>query len=613
MNNNGRGIKKELLLAQANNVIFRLQLFTLSTRRLITLFYKLREYHSEVDELTLEENASRNPPAIIHRIHAELQSLRKCFSGSELVHWIVKNRSVLPADLSVADEEITKDIAIEIAQDLLDNHFILELESALHTETTTPTSNLDQFSPYPQLSVHSHVPSEAEDSSWEDAEGRCLRSQFYAGNNQGVRSVSDNISHTEQQAVYEEQQAEVHHTFPPLSARSSPGSMTPTDQAMSSPGIGARRMKSSSQVWSPVSSGSRDTQSPGPLGLGARYNPSPAPTTPHFSSRDQLSPGPMHHDTASERSSAEPRQRYTSSSDLFRERPSPDRTPTPHNCNADGSISQGTQDQLGCLPQQQQQQPADQHDLHKRDSDFLGSLGSRASVADFRPSADRPQPLSPKPAYGRLRRDSDNLSIDSATLFGRSDLMNGVSPFSSIADLAYLANTKFVASSKHFYFIHQSVLNPGLSLFRQRQLKEELGMRYRKRNHQRGHYRSDGNNHRDDHYQQHGDGLLESRQVRSEPPGKASTSSARRFSPEDTTATTSTDASRAREHSHHRDDRSDEDGEISVHQKNAMENLALVEQCISHKVSTDYIVAIVVGRRKTDKLAKEFFKLSVSG
>ena len=61
----------------------------------IFLCFQLTEVH--VDELTLEENACRSPPAIIHRIHSELQSLRKCFSGAELVRWIVKNRSVLPA------------------------------------------------------------------------------------------------------------------------------------------------------------------------------------------------------------------------------------------------------------------------------------------------------------------------------------------------------------------------------------------------------------------------------------------------------------------------------------------------------------------------------------
>ncbi|CAG5122778.1 unnamed protein product, partial [Candidula unifasciata] len=97
MNNSGKGIKKDLLLAQANHVIFQLQLYTLSTSHLIALFHSLRYYYFEGDDLTLEENAARQPPAIIHRIHHELQSLRKSFSGAELVHWIVKNKEALPA------------------------------------------------------------------------------------------------------------------------------------------------------------------------------------------------------------------------------------------------------------------------------------------------------------------------------------------------------------------------------------------------------------------------------------------------------------------------------------------------------------------------------------
>ena len=189
-------------------------------------------------------------------------------------------------------------------------------------KSSTPTSALGQFSPYPQLSVHSHVPSEAEDSSWEEAGGRRQRSQ-YCHSSQDIRSASRSGNHME--AVFEEQQAEVHQIFPPLSASSSPGSMTPTG-AMSSPCAEEREKSTGQEVLTSSSQGTREIQGPSPLGLGSRHNPSLVPSTPISNSRDQLSPGPTHHDAT--RDTADLRkplnQRYTSVSEI-----SSDRTPTP--------------------------------------------------------------------------------------------------------------------------------------------------------------------------------------------------------------------------------------------------------------------------------------------
>ncbi|RUS71328.1 hypothetical protein EGW08_020913 [Elysia chlorotica] len=633
MNNSGRGIKKELLLSQANNVIFCFQLFTLSTNRLITLHQKLKEYHTEVDELTLEENATRIPPAIIHRIHGDLQSLRKCFSGGELVRWIVKNRSVLPADLSVADEEITKDIAIEIAQDLLDNNFIMELESAFQTKSTTPTSPLDQFSPYPELLVHSHLPSEAEDSSWEEAEGRQHHHSQYYHPKEDVRSGSRSGNNMEAAAVFKEQQAEVHHTFPPLSARSSPGSITPTG-SMGNPSAGKGEKSSRKETGTPPSF--RGPEGLSSLGLGSRYNPSPLRPTPVYSNRDQLNPGPIHHDTASGKRSADLReplnQRYRTFVEISHEeedRVSSDRTPTPsrQRFGEGSSVSQRAQahpectDQKGLsTPEVASARPGSVNQYHLRETEFLGSLSSRASVADFRSSAVKPQSKSQAGGYGRLRKDSDALSVDSAGLFGRLDFDNVVSPFSSIAELAYTANKQFVASSKHFYFIHQSVLNPSLSFFRHRQQRGEHGSRGTA--HHRHGRRAQQSRHQEQHRQkdQHSlyqqmenhSQLFESRRVRSEPSRhlSAPSGSAATFGPD---AMSHLGANFGTQQQDHREGRKDEDAEVTWHQKNAMENLALVEQCISHKISTEYIAAIITGRKKTDKLAKEFFRLSFTG
>ena len=185
----------------------------------------------------------------------------------------------------------------------------------------TPTSGIGAFSPYPQLSIHSHVVSE--DESWEKSDGDRLQRQVYHPS-EDIRSTS---SGRPMEAVFEEQDIDVHHTFPPLSARSSPGSVTPTG-TMSSRSSSAMRERSPVEPWSPLT-GPRRKSGPSPLGLGSRYNPSPAPS----SSQGHLNPGPMHHGTTDRRGSVEPEEvsRYTYSSfpEMSQDRPSPNRTPTP--------------------------------------------------------------------------------------------------------------------------------------------------------------------------------------------------------------------------------------------------------------------------------------------
>uniref|UniRef100_A0A2C9KBQ9 Uncharacterized protein n=1 Tax=Biomphalaria glabrata TaxID=6526 RepID=A0A2C9KBQ9_BIOGL len=160
IHNNGNGINRDLLLSQANRVLFQLELYTLSTLHLLALFQSLMDFRSiEGDRLTMEENATRQPPAITHRIMKELQSLRKSFSGAELIHWIIKNQNVLPADMPIPSEPLTKKTAQIICQSLLDQNFIVELSTEALTRRTTPVSfgQTAEFTSYPELSIHSSV------------------------------------------------------------------------------------------------------------------------------------------------------------------------------------------------------------------------------------------------------------------------------------------------------------------------------------------------------------------------------------------------------------------------------------------------------------------------
>ncbi|XP_012946072.2 uncharacterized protein LOC101863232 [Aplysia californica] len=210
MNNNGKGIKKDLLLSQANEAIFKLQLYTLSTWHLIALFQSLREYYTEGDHLSLEENQSRSPPAVVHRIHRELQALRKCFSGAELVHWIIKNKDALPADLSLPPGPVDREVAISISQLLVDRQFILDTDSDCSTGSHSPVSitGMDAMSPYPQLSVHSHAFSDYE---YDDRRSSALRSHVFSDYDYDNRrsSAPRSGSHSSDSSTRENSEVEV--------------------------------------------------------------------------------------------------------------------------------------------------------------------------------------------------------------------------------------------------------------------------------------------------------------------------------------------------------------------------------------------------------------------
>ncbi|CAL1544394.1 unnamed protein product [Lymnaea stagnalis] len=155
MNNGGQGINRDLLLAQASYVLLELELHTLSTVHLVALCQSLREYSTEGENTSWENVDTKRPPAIIHKIFKELQSLRKCFSGAELVKWILKNRDALPADMVLPSEPLTKESATAICQSLLDQNFIVDLDTEFFNSRSSPSYSRDGVSPYPELSLHS--------------------------------------------------------------------------------------------------------------------------------------------------------------------------------------------------------------------------------------------------------------------------------------------------------------------------------------------------------------------------------------------------------------------------------------------------------------------------
>lgn len=138
------------------------------------------------------------------------------------------------------------------------------------------------------------------------------------------------------------------------------------------------------------------------------------------------------------------------------------------------------------------------------------------TISDFRSTALQHN-------YGdgdRRRRNTDSVSDDS--YFQDADRRH--TPFSSLTEVAFSnSNKKFMASTKKFYVIHQSILHPGTN--------------------------------------------------------------------NSTTNSITSDSERNFQRL-----------------KSSKENLALIEQCFTNKVGPITIAAVIAGRKKSDGLAKNFFK-----
>ncbi|XP_041369228.1 uncharacterized protein LOC121383332 isoform X2 [Gigantopelta aegis] len=155
MNNFRRGVSRSLLLSQAEPVIFRLKLYTLSTRQLLALYTRLVHYCA-VDINTVTSDRSAIPAHIIQKLHSDLQSVCKCFTGSDLVRWILHNKPLFRAIdkpiLVERNEPFSRQTAVSVAQKLLDYHLISDLDEAddslfLNSCSVTETQ-------YPKVSIH---------------------------------------------------------------------------------------------------------------------------------------------------------------------------------------------------------------------------------------------------------------------------------------------------------------------------------------------------------------------------------------------------------------------------------------------------------------------------
>ncbi|XP_033757308.1 uncharacterized protein LOC117339700 [Pecten maximus] len=90
INRQDKDIRKDLLLSQAEDVMFKLQLFTESTSQLMKLHQALKAHYAWTDtSSTCTVDGALQ--ATLHKMRRELQMYSKCFSGKQLTDWIMAN------------------------------------------------------------------------------------------------------------------------------------------------------------------------------------------------------------------------------------------------------------------------------------------------------------------------------------------------------------------------------------------------------------------------------------------------------------------------------------------------------------------------------------------
>ncbi|KAL5022799.1 hypothetical protein ScPMuIL_001954 [Solemya velum] len=130
MSNHDKGIKKDLLLSQAADITFKLQLHALPTSQVISLHRGLEQFYKE--KTHVKSGLDLCSQIVVQKIRAELQQYRKCFSGARLVQWIYYNSELFETfvpDTNPGDmNKMSRKRALSIGQKLIDEGAILDME-----------------------------------------------------------------------------------------------------------------------------------------------------------------------------------------------------------------------------------------------------------------------------------------------------------------------------------------------------------------------------------------------------------------------------------------------------------------------------------------------------
>ncbi|KAK3587513.1 hypothetical protein CHS0354_003655 [Potamilus streckersoni] len=172
MNSQDQSMQKELLLSQSEEVSFRLQLFTLPTLKLISVYRGLQHYQNQVDASSTS-TLDQTIQTLREKLRMDLQTFRKCFSGTDLVTWIISNQELFQDFDSYFEESgivFTREVGYYIAQRLVDLGLIADVEgigldnNAGMSRTASFMSSLE----FPHLTIFSQLQHGAMDVSDEE-------------------------------------------------------------------------------------------------------------------------------------------------------------------------------------------------------------------------------------------------------------------------------------------------------------------------------------------------------------------------------------------------------------------------------------------------------------
>ncbi|XP_077992678.1 uncharacterized protein LOC144446730 [Glandiceps talaboti] len=158
-----QGLSIDQLIPPAEHVMQLLQLFSWSTKKLINLYQRLHNQQSEEGE-TFASSLQLPPRELLQTMRHDLHNIRKCFTGKQLVDWIMVNypaKEVYTSQFHVDDQCIEVEIAMGLAQRLLDLNIICPAIDDLHPTTTQTRIRMSTgdsspvSSPYPEISLHS--------------------------------------------------------------------------------------------------------------------------------------------------------------------------------------------------------------------------------------------------------------------------------------------------------------------------------------------------------------------------------------------------------------------------------------------------------------------------
>lgn len=143
MNNQDNCLQKELLLAQADDVLFKLSLYTLPLRQLIALYHALDQ---DMADFTSTETMYQWCLMVRQRLKHDLLTYRKDFSGAELIRWMINNQEIFDFEPG----PFTREKAHYNAQSLLNWGMIADVER--HSESLKP----DEIH-YPDVTLHAQM------------------------------------------------------------------------------------------------------------------------------------------------------------------------------------------------------------------------------------------------------------------------------------------------------------------------------------------------------------------------------------------------------------------------------------------------------------------------